>query len=173
MAEMCSQVDGPRFGEGSSKATCILKFGDVPEAFRMEAPRRHLTETVTALCTMEADHAYLAEGPDNFLDICDMVLTLEDKSELPAHSQVLARCSHVFSAMLIKEGPVYNASAANKVRVPLSDCSKEIAVIFLSAIYSGKPSRHIDIETAMSVARQGHKYGLKVVPHLRPGIMTS
>jgi len=121
---------------------------------------------------MTADPAYLADGSDNFLAVCDVVLTLEDNSELPAHSQVLARCSHVFSAMLGKDGPLHTASAANKVRVPLSDCTKEIAIIFLSAVYSGKLSRHIDTETAMCVARQGHKYGMKVVLYLRPDIMT-
>ena len=74
--------------------------------------------------------------------------------------------------MLGKDGPLHTASAANKVRVPLSDCTKEIAIIFLSAVYSGKLSRHIDTETAMCVARQGHKYGMKVVLYLRPDIMT-
>ena len=34
---------------------------------------------------------YLAKGPKDLLESCDVLLKLDDDSELPAHSQILAR----------------------------------------------------------------------------------
>ena len=54
---------------------------------------------------MESNQPHLAEGPKDVLESCDVLLKLDDGTELPAHSQVLARCMPVFCGMLA-EGPL-------------------------------------------------------------------
>ena len=110
---------------------------------------------------MGGDQPYLVEGPHDLLDSCDVLLKLDDGSELPVHSQVLARCMSVFSGM-VAEGPLSKASAKEVVSVPFSDCSLEEATQFLSAIYSVDPWKHITKASALSISRLSHKYGVEV-----------
>ena len=116
--------------------------------------------------TMGGDKPYLAAGPVDLQESCDVLLKLDDGTELPVHSHVLARCMSVFSGM-VAGGPLSKASAENVVSVPFSECSAEQATRFLSAIYSFKASEYIDNESALSIARLSHKYGVEVrSPHI-------
>ena len=92
---------------------------------------------------MPEDHPYLTEGPKSLLNSCDILLSLDDGTELPAHSQVLARCSSIFANML-DDGPLSCASTTNKVAVPFNDCSREEASKFLSAVYSLRFDKNIN-----------------------------
>ena len=112
---------------------------------------------------MGSHYPYLAEGPQGLLKTCDVVLKLDDGTELPVHSQLLARCSPVLFGML-DGGPLSNTSAATTVSVPFSECSVLEAQNFLSAIYSFKATEHIDISSALSIARLSHKYDVGVRP---------
>lgn len=110
---------------------------------------------------MAKTQRYLASGPHDLLNSCDVLLKLEDGTELPAHSQVLARCMPVFSGM-VDGGPLLQASPSNVVSVPFGDCSSEEAGRFLSAVYSFRAHEHIDEHSALSIARLSHKYGVEV-----------
>ena len=110
---------------------------------------------------MGGDQPYLAEGPQGLLRTCDVVLKLDDGTEMPVHSQLLARCPPVFLGML-DGGPLSEASASKVVSVPFSECSVKEAQNFLSAINSFRPFEHIDIDSAFSIARLSHKYGVEV-----------
>ena len=111
---------------------------------------------------MAGGQPYLAEGPKDLLDSCDILLKLDDGSELPAHSQILARFMSVFSGMCVAGGPLIKASAENVVSVPFSECSVEEATSFLSAIYAFRASEHLNKGSALSIARLSHKYGGEV-----------
>ena len=63
---------------------------------------------------------------------------------------------------MLSEGTFVQSSAASNVAVPFSECSREEAVAFLSVIYSLEPHKQIFEGSAMSVARLGDKYGMKV-----------
>ena len=110
---------------------------------------------------MEGDQPYLANGPEDLRESCDVVLKLDYGTTLPIHSQVLARRMSVFSGM-VAGGPLTKASAENVVSAPFSDCTVEEATRFLSAIYSVRASDFINAESAMSIARLSHKYGVEV-----------
>jgi len=104
---------------------------------------------------------YLAEGPEGLANSCDIILNLDDGTQLPAHFQVLARYSKVFSDML-DGGPLSSASSSSKIGLPLSGCSENEVIKFLSAIYSARPYKHINKELALPVAELAHKFGMKV-----------
>ena len=92
---------------------------------------------------------------------CDILLKLDDGTEVPAHAPVLARCMPGFFDMM--DGcPLSNASARNVISVPFSDCSLREADCYLSAIYSFSAHEHIDVGSALAVARLSHKYGVEV-----------
>ena len=110
---------------------------------------------------MEDKYYHLQEGPEGLHESCDLLLSLDDGSEVPVHSQVLARCSPVFHGML-KEQLLSKSSAAKKTTVPFGDCSLEVATSFLLAIYSLRPHQQLNKETALTIARLGDKYGVKV-----------
>ncbi len=110
---------------------------------------------------MGSSHPYFAKGQRNPLESCDILLKLDDGTELPAHIQVLARCMPIFDDMLAG-GPLAKASVTNVVRVPFSDCSLEEARHFLAAIYSIEASEYIDERSALSSARLSHKDGGEV-----------
>ena len=116
--------------------------------------------------TMEQEHCYLKEGPEGLRQNCDMLLRLDDGSELPVHSSVLARCSPLFNGMA-NEGTLSRATAGSMVDVPFTDCSQEEAASFLSVLYSLKPYKHINETNGLSIARLGDKCGVKVYtrPH--------
>lgn len=105
--------------------------------------------------------AYMADGPDDLEESCDVLLKLDGGKELPVHSQVLARCMPMFSGM-IADGPLPRASAENAVSVPFSECSVEEATHFLSALYSVRSSDFINGDSALFMARLSHKYAVKV-----------
>lgn len=110
---------------------------------------------------MGSGQPYLATGPVDLLESCDVLLKLDDGTELPVHSQVLARCMSVFSGM-VAGGPLSKASSENVVSVPFNECSAEEATRFLSAIYSFSASEYIDNRSALSIARLSHNYGVEV-----------
>ena len=110
---------------------------------------------------MEENYGYLMEGSEGLFESCDILLILDDGSDLPVHSQVLARCSPLFHGML-NEGTLSSASAAKKIILPFSGCSREEATDFLSVIYSLRPHKYIDVTSALSIARLGDNYGVKV-----------
>jgi len=114
---------------------------------------------------MEENQVYFAEVSERLINSCDIVLKLDDGTALPAHSQIIARFSHVFADML-DGGPLAGALGSAKVTLPLSDCSKEDALTFLSVIYSLNPRGRIEATSAMSIAKIAHKYGMKVCPCL-------
>ena len=105
---------------------------------------------------------YLAGSPKGFAHSCDILLKLDDGSEVPAHSQVLARYSKVFSDMLEEDGPLNRASGTSKVIVPINECSKDEAIQWLCVVYSFAPTSLIGEATGLSTARLAHKYGMKV-----------
>ena len=110
---------------------------------------------------MKDEHCYLMEGPEGLRETCDVLLNLDDGTQLPVHSPVIARCSPLFHSMLA-EGILINTSAASNVALAFGECSQEEAIAFLSVVYSLAPHKHIVKESAMSVARLGDKYGVKV-----------
>ena len=110
---------------------------------------------------MERVHDYLTQGPDDLLELCDVLLKLDDGTELPAHKLILAQRISVFYGM-VAEGPLSKATVENVVSVPFSECSLEEAEHFLAALYSPRPEKCIDSRFAAPIARLSHKYGLKV-----------
>ena len=100
---------------------------------------------------------------EDLLKTCDILLVLDDQSgsRLPAHSQVLARCSPVFRGMA-NEGVLTSTSTSKKVFVPFGDCTREEAISFLSVVYAVRPHEHIYEASALAVARLADKYGVKV-----------
>ena len=109
----------------------------------------------------ESASAYFAEGQKSLASSCDIVLVLDDGVRLPAHSHVLARLLSLFSDML-DEGPLCRASRDSPVEVPLSECSTNEAIHFLSVLYpvNGSKSRGAP---HLSTARLAHKYGTQVI----------
>ena len=112
---------------------------------------------------MTEEHPYLADAPESFAKSCDVLLKLDDGSNLPAHSQILTRYSSVFANML-EDGPLSSASAKEKVTVPLSDCSRSIAIRLLTMLYSTQrwdfteETKHASI----TVASLAHKLNMEV-----------
>ncbi len=72
---------------------------------------------------MEGTQPYLAEGSVDLLESCGVLLKLDDGSELPVHSQVLARCMPVFAGMIAPGGPLSKASGENVMSVPFNNFS--------------------------------------------------
>ena len=110
---------------------------------------------------MDQYYTYLDEGSEYLLDTCDIVLSLDDGTKMPVHSQVLARCSPVFHGMLAG-GTLTNSTARNTVAVPFGDCSRQEAAKFLSAIYSMNARKHIDEAYVYFIARLADRYGVMV-----------
>ena len=110
---------------------------------------------------MEKNQVYFAKVSERLINTCDIVRKLDDGSALPVHYQIIARFSHVFADML-DGGPLAGALGSAKVTLPLSECSKEDALTFLSIMYSPDPRGHIEETSALSIASIEHKYGMKV-----------
>ena len=110
---------------------------------------------------MAEDHRYLQGGPEDLVDSCDVMLSLDDGTQLPVHSQVLARCSPLFHGM-VKEGILSSASASTTISLPFSECSRQEATNFLSAVYTLRSPDDIDKASAFSIAHLGDKYGVYV-----------
>ncbi len=105
---------------------------------------------------------YLEYIPKSYAKNFDVLLKLDDGSELPAHAQILARYSKVCADML-DDGPLSAASAVNKVELPITDCSRDTAVSLLNVLYSpARPTEHISLESSMDLASLAHKLDMKV-----------
>ena len=113
----------------------------------------------------ENEQTYLADAPEAFAKTCDVLLKLDDGSELPAHSQILARFSSVCASML-DGGPLSSASTLQKADVPLIDCSRATAISFLSLLYSTQQFEHMrkNVDSSMAIASLAHKLDIKVYP---------
>ena len=114
---------------------------------------------------MIKEHTYLADAPEPFVRTCDVLLKLDDGSELPAHSQILCRFSRVFANML-DDGPLSSASTLNKATLPLTHCSRATAISFLSMLYSPQHFEHIqkNRDSSMAMASLAHKLDMQVYP---------
>ena len=113
---------------------------------------------------MEYVDCYLKEYSEvlrEFYESCDFLLTLDDGSQLPVHYRIITRCSPLMQETLAKS-ILADPSAASTRALPFSDCSREEATDFLTVIYALNPHKHITKESALSIARLGHKYGVKV-----------
>ena len=146
------------------QGSCEIVQGTSVSPYRqnLQSLEQAVSRMSVASVTMGGSQPYLAMGPKGLLESCDVLLKLDGGSELPAHSQVLARCMSVVSDMMVAGGPLAKASAENVVRVPFGECLLEEASRFLSAIYSSRASEHIDEGSALSIARLSHKYGGEV-----------
>jgi len=116
--------------------------------------------------------AYLIGRPAGFGICYDILLRLDDGTELPAHTQMLARHSEMFCNMLHEDsGALISASALERTVVPMSDCSRDTAIAFLSVVYSSQlNTEKLDKTSALPTAGLAHKYNMKVSLHLlRPG----
>ncbi len=107
------------------------------------------------------DHPYLDGKPEGFVKSCDVLLKLDDGSQLPAHSHILTLHSKVCADML-DDGPLSAASALKKVELPLTDCSKDTAVSLLEVLYSYQPVEEITQDNSMAIAGLAHKLDMKV-----------
>ena len=114
-----------------------------------------------------SEHAYLALRPDSPPQACDVLLKLDDGTELPVHTRVLARHSIFFRDMLDlgEAGPLSGASATCKIEVPLTDCPREVASGCLSIIYSLPSMSQASLLSKvllLSIARLAHKSNMEV-----------
>ena len=141
----------------------LIDYSKIKSFFHMDRAENAAFVACVLYSMMEEEYCYLKEGPEGLCESCDILLSLDDGSELPVHSPVLARCSPVFHGMLA-EGTLVKSkvTAESRVIVPFSECSREEATSFLSVIYSLRPHEHLDKTSALSVARLGDKYGVKV-----------
>ena len=108
--------------------------------------------------------SYVDDAPENFAKSCNVLLKLDDGSELPAHSQILARFSSVCADMHDDDGPLSCASCSKKVHLPLTDCSRATAVSFLSVVYSTQQFEQIkkSKDNRMEIALLAHKLNMEV-----------
>lgn len=104
---------------------------------------------------------YLGGTPESFAKSCDVLLKLDDGSELPVHSQVLARLSTVCADML-DDGPLSYATASKQATLPLTDCSRDLVINLLTVVYSVQPIEHINIDSCTALAGLAHKLNMKV-----------
>ena len=107
------------------------------------------------------EYTYLDGTPEGFAKGCDVLL--DDGSELPAHSQILARFSSVCANML-DDGPLSSASTLKKAVLPLTQCSRATAITFLSMLYSTHHFEHIkeNRDSSMAIASLAHKLDMEV-----------
>ncbi len=87
------------------------------------------------------EYSYTHKRPE-LLRISDVVLKLDDGTELPAHSHYLAWVSSKYSAMF-RNGPLFGASALKKAVLPLTDCSKATVISLLLIVYQAYPIEHV------------------------------
>ena len=113
---------------------------------------------------MGAEHHYFHGLPMVFVRCCNVLLKLDDGSELPAHSQYLARFSSVCAGMLDDDGPLSSASPSKKAHLPLTDCSRTTAVKLMSVLYSTEQHAYIkkNRDCCMAVAGLAHKLDMEV-----------
>ena len=71
------------------------------------------------------DLPYFRESPAGFTDNADVLLILDTGEELPVHSALLCAHSQTFYDILS------TSSAEDERRLPLPNCDKKEAVVFL------------------------------------------
>ncbi len=108
--------------------------------------------------------AYVDDAPENFAERCNVLLKLDDGSELPAHSQLLARFSSVCADMHADDGPLSFASCSKKAYLPLTDCSRATAISFLSVVYSTQQFEQVKTkkENRIEIALLAHRLDMEV-----------
>ena len=114
---------------------------------------------------MDAKYEYLEGRPEGCLKSCDVLVKLDDGSELPVHSRLLALYSNVVADMC-DDGPLSTATAKKKAKLPLTDCTRAAAIMFLKVVYSKETITHINQATGLAVASIAHKLDMKV-PFIR------
>ena len=97
----------------------------------------------------------------SFCNGCDVLMKLDDGSELPAHLQHLARASGLCKAM-IDDGVLSGTTTSEKAILPLTDCSRATAIRLLSALYSKWPIQHVTKESWEAISSVAHKLDMKV-----------
>lgn len=115
---------------------------------------------------MGEEYTYLDGCPDEFVRCSDVLLVLDDGSELPAYSQTLARFSSVCAGMLA-DGLLSNIGASKKAALPLPDCSRATVISLLSVLHAApsQPTEHITADSSMAIARLAHRLDMKVYSH--------
>ncbi len=108
---------------------------------------------------MGEEYPYFRGAPENFDKSCDVLLKLDDGSNLPTHSQILARYSSVCANMLDDEGPLFSASTSKKANLPLTDYSRPAVISFLSVLYSNQQYEYIKKNrvSCMAIASLAHR----------------
>ncbi len=111
------------------------------------------------ISAMGEECPYLRGAPKCFDKSCDVLLKLDDGSEVPVHSQILARYSSVCANMLDDEGPLSSASVSKQAHMPLTDCSRAAVVSFLSVLYSNQQYEYIkkNRDSCMVIASLAHR----------------
>ena len=118
---------------------------------------------------MGTRYLYLEDAPASFKESCDL-LNSDDETELPAHSQILARHSSLFADMLV-DGPLSRASPLNKACLPLTDCAADTATKMITTLYAAprQPTPHIDVRSSLPIAVLAHKLDMTVFIHVQDG----
>ena len=132
-----------------------------------QAPKRFMSEQGSSVASSprslipSAEYVYFDGIADSFVQCCDVLLELDDGSELPAHSQILARFSEVWASSLKKHGP---ASASRKAHLELEDCSRATAIGLMSVLYSPQQYDYLrkNRKSCMTIARIAYKLEMEV-----------
>ncbi len=88
---------------------------------------------------MNDTYVYL---PENSEQSCDVLLLLDDGSDLPAHSDILARENGLFADMH-SDSLMPERTTVRMTALPLTDCSRSTAIGFLAALYDDSLSEYI------------------------------
>lgn len=102
---------------------------------------------------MGTRYLYLEDAPASFKESCDL-LNSDDETELPAHSQILARHSSLFADMLV-DGPLSRASPLNKACLPLTDCAADTATKMITTLYRCSEATNSSHRRAVQLAHRG------------------
>ncbi len=108
---------------------------------------------------MPEDFPYFRKAPAGVVKLADVLLTLDSGEELPVHSAFLFAHSQTFFDILS------TSSAEAPQRLPLPNCNKHEALVFLSYLYAANPAGVLscDIEHAKIVAAFAHKFAMASV----------
>ncbi len=111
-----------------------------------------------------AEYVYFDGIADSFVHCCDVLIELDDGSELPAHSQILARFSKEIVKMLEEDGSLSSASPSNKGHLQLEDCSRATAIGLMSLLYSPQQYDYLgkNRKSCMTIARIAYKLKMEV-----------
>ena len=122
----------------------------------LEAPGSVVLESIK-------DQPYFDGKPEAFKTSADILLVLDSKKELPAHSTMLLAHSEVLCDMLTVLKAADTASTVR--RFPFPDCSEAEASAFLAYLYAEDRSNVLSTHSAELVSSVAHKYGLACTLH--------